>query len=65
VGGSLVAFVLVYFAVFTAGFFYIVRLMANDPGAASATVDIGPFRAAGITPGPAVRVERVLPTSTN
>ncbi len=63
VGASLIAFVLVYFAVFTAGSFYILRLMGKDPDAALATVDIGPSRTAGITPGPAVRGARIPPTT--
>ncbi len=65
VGGSLIAFIIVYFAVFTAGGFYILRLMGKDPDTALATVDIGPSRTAGITPGPATRGESVLPTSNS
>jgi len=53
VGTSLVAFILVYFALFGAGIFYILRLMAqpphsNEPGLPPDE----PIRAAGITPGP-------------
>jgi cytochrome d ubiquinol oxidase subunit I len=52
VGGSLVAFVAVYFTVFAAGFFYILRLMnsAPHPGE-SPELEKGPTRAAGVTPG--------------
>ncbi|MEO3428962.1 cytochrome ubiquinol oxidase subunit I [Pelagibius sp. CAU 1746] len=53
VGASLLAFILVYFAVFGAGTFYVLRLMARPPGAKVAE-DQGPLRAAGITPGPAM-----------
>jgi cytochrome d ubiquinol oxidase subunit I len=53
VGASLVTFVLVYFAVFGAGTWYILRLIGkgvepHEPGLSDA-----PIRAAGITPGPA------------
>jgi cytochrome bd ubiquinol oxidase subunit I len=49
VGASLLAFIVVYFTVFGAGVFYILRLMSKRPGAGIET-DIGPSRAAGITP---------------
>ncbi|MDX2205612.1 MAG: cytochrome ubiquinol oxidase subunit I [Hyphomicrobiaceae bacterium] len=54
VGASLVAFVLVYFAVFGMGTLYILRLMAHTPSIAEPDLaaDI-PQRAAGIMPGPA------------
>ncbi len=50
VGVSLIAFVLVYFSVFGAGVFYMFRLIARNPDAGLADVDIGPTRSAGITP---------------
>ncbi|MDP4361024.1 cytochrome ubiquinol oxidase subunit I, partial [Escherichia coli] len=51
---SLVAFVLVYFAVFGMGTLYIVRLMAHTPQIDEPDLPSGlPQRAAGITPGPA------------
>jgi cytochrome d ubiquinol oxidase subunit I len=54
VGGSLIAFVVVYFTVFAAGVFYILRLMNAPPHAGeSEQVTEGPIRAAGVTPGPA------------
>jgi len=53
VGASLLAFIIVYFAVFGAGTFYVLRLMAKPP-AGGVPDDIGPTRAAGITPAPAV-----------
>ena len=55
VGASLVAFVVIYFAVFGAGTFYILRLMGHEPTVGepdmSDTVQ-GPIRTAGITPAP-------------
>ena len=50
VGGSLIAFVIVYFALFSTGVFYILRLMNAAPGAATATPLEGETRTAGITP---------------
>jgi cytochrome d ubiquinol oxidase subunit I len=51
VASSLLAFVVVYFAVFTAGLIYILRLMAAPPHPheEGPSEDI-PTRAAGITP---------------
>src|ERR1700752_4329475 len=51
VGSSLLAFVIVYFAVYAAGVTYLLRLMAQppQPGAAGPPKDV-PARAAGITP---------------
>ena len=59
VGASLVAFIVVYFAVFGAGTFYILRLMSKPPDA-GIDEDIGPTRAAGITPAPAVDPDRLM-----
>jgi cytochrome d ubiquinol oxidase subunit I len=53
VGTSLVAFVVVYFAVFGAGTFYILRLMSRPPvfdEPRLKDVTKGPIRTAGITP---------------
>jgi cytochrome bd ubiquinol oxidase subunit I len=61
VGASLVAFVLVYFAVFGAGTFYILRLMNRAPHSDEPLlkdVNEGPIRTAGITPGPAEVLRR-------
>ncbi len=58
VGASLAAFVVVYVAVFGAGVFYILRLMSRQPDA-GIDVDLGPTRAAGITPLQAIK--RALP----
>jgi cytochrome d ubiquinol oxidase subunit I len=51
VGSSLVAFVIIYFTVFTAGVIYLLRLMAQPPhpGEAGPPSEV-PTRTAGITP---------------
>jgi cytochrome d ubiquinol oxidase subunit I len=54
VGASLLAFILVYTAVFGVGIWYILRLMHRPPHPAEPTVaehEDGPIRTAGITPG--------------
>ncbi len=54
VGASLIAFVVVYFAVFGAGTYYILQLMAHEPRIDEPDIQADvPQRAAGITPGPA------------
>jgi len=53
VGSSLVAFVLVYFTLFGAGTFYILRLMNQSPDKELDIGELGPTRTAGIVPGPA------------
>jgi cytochrome d ubiquinol oxidase subunit I len=58
VAASLIAFIIVYFLVFGAGTFYILRLMGRLPRDPMPDED-GPLRAAGITPGPAL----ALPTT--
>ncbi len=58
VGASLLAFVVVYFAVFGTGTWYILRLMKGRRSRArraSGATESGPIRTAGITPGPAQR----------
>jgi cytochrome d ubiquinol oxidase subunit I len=50
VTGSLIAFVLVYFAVFGAGTMYILKLMAKAPEAGEGSEPRTPIRTAGITP---------------
>ncbi|MCQ1771129.1 cytochrome ubiquinol oxidase subunit I [Neorhizobium galegae] len=52
VGSSLIAFIIVYFLVFGAGTFYILRLMSRLPRDPSDDLHGGPIRTAGITPGP-------------
>jgi cytochrome d ubiquinol oxidase subunit I len=55
VAGSLLAFIVVYFIVFGAGVFYILRLMSHPPQAGEVGPERGqPVRAAGITPAPVV-----------
>jgi cytochrome d ubiquinol oxidase subunit I len=55
VAGSLLAFIVVYFAVFGAGIVYILRLMAHEPAIDEPDIEKGmPTRAAGITPAPAL-----------
>ncbi len=52
---SLIAFVIVYFAVFGVGTWYILRLMSHPPHLGEKGVkrtEKGPVRTAGITPGP-------------
>ncbi len=53
VAASLVAFIIVYFLLFGAGTFYILRLMKRLPPETDPDLDLGPLRTAGITPGPA------------
>ena len=58
VGASLLAFIIVYFAVFGTGTWYLLRLMKGAPKVQEAGVrrtETGPIRTAGITPGPARR----------
>jgi len=50
VGASLLAFVVVYFAVFGAGTWYILRLMGKGPHVQEPEPDKAPIRSAGITP---------------
>ncbi|MFZ2101134.1 MAG: cytochrome ubiquinol oxidase subunit I, partial [Oricola sp.] len=55
VSASLAAFVVVYFLVFGAGVFYLLRLMAKPPERRDGDLTRGPLRAAGIAPGPAAQ----------
>jgi cytochrome d ubiquinol oxidase subunit I len=55
VATSLLAFIAVYFIVFGAGIFYILRLMGHAPHVDEPGPERGqPVRAAGITPAPSV-----------
>jgi cytochrome d ubiquinol oxidase subunit I len=54
VAASLIAFVLVYFAVFGAGTWYILHLMHRPAQPHEPEPDATPVRAAGITPAPAL-----------
>ncbi|HEX8262062.1 MAG TPA: cytochrome ubiquinol oxidase subunit I [Allosphingosinicella sp.] len=58
VTGSLVAFALVYFAVFGAGTTYILRLMAKAPEEGEERESSTPIRTAGITPAAGVEKGR-------
>ena len=61
VAASLAAFAVVYFAVFGAGVFYLLRLMSRPPVPHEAGPDAsGPIRTAGITPAPGIDPDRVL-----
>ena len=51
---SLLAFVIVYFGAFGAGFYYLLHLMARPPSAHESEPPNIPQRAAGITPAPSV-----------
>jgi len=54
VGGSLLAFVIVYFAVFGVGIWYMLRLMSVAPRTGEAEPVLAPIRTAGITPSASV-----------
>jgi len=55
VATSLVAFIIVYFFVFGAGVFYILRLCGKSPDHVAPEIEHGPSHAAGINPGPALK----------
>ena len=57
VSASLTAFVVVYFLIFGTGTYYLLRLMAQRPGAGDPEAVHGPTRAAGVMPGPAIKDE--------
>ena len=64
VAGSLIAFIVVYFAVFGAGLFYIFRLMNVPPQPGESDMQKGiPIRAAGITPSAALTGAPAIKTS--
>ncbi|MFK7860817.1 MAG: cytochrome ubiquinol oxidase subunit I [Granulosicoccus sp.] len=50
VAASLIAFIIVYFFVFGAGTFYLLRMMHKLPGTKKLGLNDGPIRSAGITP---------------
>ena len=54
VAASLIAFIVVYFFVFGAGTFYILRMMNKRPATPNLGLNDGPIRTAGITPAPQV-----------
>jgi cytochrome bd ubiquinol oxidase subunit I len=55
VAASLIAFIVVYFAVFGAGLFYILRLCGKPPEGTGPGLNEGPQRADGIMPGPVLQ----------
>jgi cytochrome d ubiquinol oxidase subunit I len=61
VGASLIAFIVVYFAVFGAGTFYVMRLMCKRPDAGEPIEALGPTRTAGVTPAAGLRRPAVHP----
>jgi cytochrome d ubiquinol oxidase subunit I len=64
VGTSLVAFIIVYFALFGAGTFYILRLMNHPPHAAEGGLPPDePVRAGGIMPAPVMDAAGALPAA--
>jgi len=60
VAASLIAFIVVYFFVFGAGTFYILRLMNRLPGT-HGDDESGPMRAAGITPASQLARDAFVP----
>ena len=64
VGASLVAFILVYFALFGAGTYYILKMMAKLPGGVGPRPGM-PLRAAGTTPGISLSPDTMLPPGTH
>jgi cytochrome bd ubiquinol oxidase subunit I len=54
VGASLLAFIIVYFFVYAAGIFYLLRLAKTPPDFASPDMNNAPMMAAGTMPGPAL-----------
>jgi cytochrome bd ubiquinol oxidase subunit I len=61
VGTSLAAFVLVYFALFGSGTFYILRMMSHPPHRNEPDLKPDPMRASGFMPGPAMDADDALP----
>jgi len=60
VAASLIAFIVVYFFVFGAGTFYVLRLMNRAPDTGGED-DHGPTRTAGITPAAQLRPQAFVP----
>jgi cytochrome d ubiquinol oxidase subunit I len=59
VAASLIAFIVVYFFVFGAGTFYILRMMGKEPSTIKLGLDVGPIRSAGITPAQQMKPDTV------
>jgi len=63
IGASLIAFIVVYFALFGAGTFYMLRLMNQPPHLNEPGLDPDePIRAGGLMPAPAMEATGNLPT---
>lgn len=61
VAASLIAFVIIYFAVFAMGVVYILRLLRQAPHSGeTGHAEGAPVRSAGITPAPAIDPSRVI-----
>jgi cytochrome d ubiquinol oxidase subunit I len=62
VAASLIAFIIVYFTVFSVGTWYILKLMGRPPAVEEPDLEAGtaPIRSAGITPAPGVDPNRAL-----
>jgi cytochrome bd ubiquinol oxidase subunit I len=54
IAGSLIAFVVVYFIVFSIGTWYILKLMGHAPHPGEPGIADAPIRTAGITPSPSI-----------
>jgi cytochrome d ubiquinol oxidase subunit I len=63
VATSLLAFIVIYFAVFGAGVVYILKLMGKPPGPHEPPPAHIPVRTAGTTPAAAVKPEAIAPTA--
>ena len=59
VAASLLAFVVVYFFIFGAGTFYLLRMMNKPAGTLDNGLQAGPIRTAGITPVPQTNPEAI------
>ncbi len=62
VATSLLAFIVVYFFVFGAGTFYLLRMMSKLPSTPKLGLNDGPIRTAGITPAPQIKPSILNPT---
>lgn len=63
VATSLLAFIIVYFFVYGAGTFYLLRMMSKKPGSPKMGLNDGPIRSAGITPAPQINPDILNPSS--
>lgn len=63
IAASLIAFIIVYFFVFGAGTFYLLRMMNNAPGTPKLGLNDGPIRSAGLTPAPQIKPDILLSPS--